>query len=273
MENKETDFQFKDFLYLNYYFLESFTAQKNNGFPKEIQRTRVDQHSNEKVGEKTDNEETFNEKQGVASAGATEKLKTKTSGKQFNQNNIETSQNVLVKVEKDNMYDKFIEYVEEHNLFTDIANPDIGKYINLYESFYYIDFDRIQKLCNEDYLAIYQSNINSADFTAEKFYEIRNKVALLKELIPFEAILYNKNYIVLIDKLWIRTEKEYLGYLLGEKVNVVGKVTKSIQVDDDMPSVIKILNKIQEYTLTILHELGFGVSDKVFVISPIAIYH
>lgn len=260
MENKETDFQFKDFLYLNNYFLESFTAQKDNGFPKETQQTRVAQQSYEKVGEKTDNEETFDKKHGVASDGVTEKLKTKTSGKQFNQNNIETSLNVLVKVEKDNMYHKFIEYVEENNLFTDIVNPDIGKYINLYESFYYIDFDRIQKLCNEDYLAIYQSNINSAEFTTEKFH-------------PFEAILYNKNYIVLIDKLWIRTEKEYLGYLLGEKVNVVGKVTKSIQVDDDMPSVIKILNRIQEYTLKILHELGFGVSDKVFVISPIAIYH
>lgn len=273
MENKETNFQFKDFLYLNNYFLESYTAQKNNGFPKEIQRTRVDQKSNEEVGEKIDTEETLDEKTGVASGSKTDNSKTISSGKQFNQNNIETSQNVLVKVEKDNMYHKFIEYVEENDLFTDIANPDIGKYINLYESFYYIDFDRIQKLCNEDYLAIYQSNINSADFTDGKFYEIKNKVALLKELIPFEAILYNKNYIVLIDKLWLKTKKEYLGYLLGEKVNVVGKVTKSIQVDDDMPSIIKILNRIQEYTLTILHELGFGVSDKVFVISPIAIYH
>ncbi len=40
-----------------------------------------------------------------------------------------------------------------------------------------------------------------------------------------------------------------------------------------MPSVIKILNRIQKYTLSILHELGFDVSDKVFVIMPIAIYH
>lgn len=210
MEGKETGFQFKDFLYLNYNFLESFIAQKYRGFPKEKQGTRVNQQSNEEVGEKIDNEETLEENFEITSADLIGKSKTTKSGKQFNQNNIETSQNVLVKVEKDNMYDDFIGYVEENDLFTDIANLNIGKYINLYESFYYIDFDRIQKLCNEDYLSIYQSNINSADFTAEKFYEIRNKVALLKELIPFEAILYNKNYIVLIDKLWIRTEKEYL---------------------------------------------------------------
>lgn len=65
MENQEIYFQFKDFLYLNNYFLESYIAQKNNGFPKEIQRTRVDQQSNEEVGEKIDTEETLDEKTGV----------------------------------------------------------------------------------------------------------------------------------------------------------------------------------------------------------------
>lgn len=273
MKNKKTDFQFKDFLYLNNNFLESFTAQKYKGFPKEMQGTRSNQHLKARVGEKTDNEETLDEKNGADFGGISGKSKTKTSGKQFNQNDTETSQKVLVKVEKDNMYHKFIKYVQKKQLFTDVANPDISKYIDLCDKFYYIDFNRIQKLCNEDYLAIYQSNINSDGFNVDKFREIRNKVALLKELIPFEAILYNKKYIVLIDELWLRTKKEYLGYLLGEKVNVIGKVIKSIQVEDDMPSIIKILNGIQEYTLSILNELGFDVADKVFLISPIAIYH
>ena len=95
----------------------------------------------------------------------------------------------------------------------------------------------------------------------------------MKEIIPYDVILYNRDYIVLIDKFWLKNEKGYLGYLLGEKIHVAGKVSKFIQVDDNMPSVIKILNRIQKYTLSILHELGFDVSDKVFVIMPIAIYH
>ncbi len=132
MEDNETDFQFKDFLYLNYYFLESFIAQKYKGFPKEMQGTRVNQESNEKVGEKIDNEETLNEKTGVASGSVIDKSKTISSGKQFNQNSTETSQKVLVKIEKDNMYDDFIEYVKKKHLFTNITNPEIGKYIDLY---------------------------------------------------------------------------------------------------------------------------------------------
>lgn len=273
MENKENDFEFRDFLYLNNNFLESFIAQKYKGFPKEMQGTRIEEKSGETIGKKVDTTEKKEGNLGLGSFGVNGSSTTTTNGEQFNQNSTETSHKVLVKVEKDNMYHDFIQYLEYNGLFTDISNPDIGKYIDLYEPFYYIDFERIQKMFDEDFLAIYQSNISSDDFDAEKFSEIRSKVALLKELIPFEAMLYNKDYIVLIDKLWIRAGKEYLGYLLGEKVNVVGKVTKSIQVDDDMPSIIKILNRIQEYTLSILHELGFDVSDKVFVIVPIAIYH
>ncbi len=63
------------------------------------------------------------------------------------------------------------------------------------------------------------------------------------------------------------------GYLLGEKINVVGKVSKFIQVDEDMPDVIKILNKIQKFAIAILSKLGFDISDKVFLIIPVAIYH
>lgn len=70
MENND-DFQFKDFLYLNYNFLESFTAQKYRGFPKEKQGTSVKQVSKERVGKKIDNEETLDGKLGIASFGVT----------------------------------------------------------------------------------------------------------------------------------------------------------------------------------------------------------
>ncbi len=273
MKNNENDFQFKDFLYLNYSFLESFTAQKHRGFPREKQGTSVKQVSKERIGNKIDNEETLGGKVGITSLGVTGSTTTTTSGKQLNQSNTETSQNTLIKVEKENMYDDFMEYVKKNHLFMDVSNPEVGKYIDLYEKFYYLDFDRIEKLCNEDYLTIYQSTINSDEFTDEKFKGIRNNVALLKTFFPCNAMLYKRDYIVLIDKSWIKIGPEYLGYLLGEKIHVAGKVSKLIYVDNDMPYLIKVLNMIQKSVLSILHELGFDVSDKVFMILPIAIYH
>lgn len=274
MENRENNFPFKDFIYLNTSFLESFIAQKYKGFPKEMQATRILESSDEKIGEKSNSEDNIDGKLGAGILGVEGNVKTIIEGMQFNQNNTETAQNVVVKVQKDNMYHSFLTYIQQNDLLADVASPDLGKYIYLYDTFYYIDFERIQKLCDEEYRSIYHAYDNdSTEFSYEKFNEIRNKITLLKELIPFDALLYSGSYMVLIDKIWLRNKKEHLGYLLGGKVNIVGKVSKFLQTDNEMPDVIRILNKIQEYTLSILRDLGFCISDKVYIISPIAIYH
>lgn len=46
-------------------------------------------------------------------------------GSQKNQNNTETAQNVIVKVQRDNMYSKFYEYIEQKGLLTDTTNPTL----------------------------------------------------------------------------------------------------------------------------------------------------
>lgn len=195
-------------------------------------------------------------------------------GSQNNQNNTETAQNVIVKVQRDNMYSKFHEYIEQKGLLTDTSDPALKKYISLSDMFYYIDFERIQKLCDETYRNIYSQYDSESDrFSSEKFSEIRSKIALLKELIPYDALLCNNKYIVLIDKDWLKIPKEHLGYVLGGEITVVGKVSKCIQASDTMPTIIEILNKIQEFTIKMLKDIGFDVADRVYMISPIAIYH
>lgn len=274
MNNMENNFQFKDFIFLNTGFLESFVAQKYKGFPKEMQATQIREDAVEEIGEKTNSESDLSGKGGVGPFGLEKNKKTITEGLQVNQNNTETAQNVVIKVQKDNMYGGFLEFITKNHLLTNVTCPEIGKYVKLNELFYYIDFDRIQKLCSEDYQAIYSEYTdNAVEFSSERFCEIRNKVSLLKELIPFDALLYGGDYIVPIDQNWLRTEKEHLGYLMGGKISVVGKVCKALQINNEGPEVIKILNKIQEYTLSLLKDLGFYVLDTVYLVSPIAIYH
>lgn len=274
MGNNADNFQFMDFIYLNTSFLESFTAQKYKGFPKELQAMHTLENSNENIGEKTNSEVNVNGKAGAGLFGVEGAVKDMIEGSQNNQNNTETAQNVIVKVQKDNMYSKFYKYIEQKGLLTDTSNPTLKKYISLNDTFYYIDFDRIQKLCDETYRNIYSQYDNESDrFSSEKFSEIRSKIALLKELIPYDALLCNSKYIVLIDKNWLRIKKEHLGYVLGGEINVVGKVSKCIQANSTMPTIIEILNKIQEFTIIMLQDMGFDVADEVYMISPIAIYH
>ena len=274
MGNNANNFQFMDFIYLNTNFLESFTAQKYKGFPKELQATHILENSNENTREKANSEVNLNGKVGGGLLGVEGTVTDVIEGSQNNQNNTETAQNVIVKVQRDNMYSKFHEYIEQKGLLTDTSDPALKKYISLSDMFYYIDFERIQKLCDETYRNIYSQYDSESDrFSSEKFSEIRSKIALLKELIPYDALLCNNKYIVLIDKDWLKIPKEHLGYVLGGEITVVGKVSKCIQASDTMPTIIEILNKIQEFTIKMLKDIGFDVADRVYMISPIAIYH
>lgn len=87
--------------------------------------------------------------------------------------------------------------------------------------------------------------------------------------------MFNQEFMVLIDKNWMRIKKEHLGFILDGEINIIGKVNKVFMPQNDdssMPEVIKILNNIQGYALSLLHELGFLKSDNVYIVTPIAIY-
>ena len=274
MSKKGNDFEFKDFVYLNINFLESYIAQKYKGFPEEVQASRALEDSEEKIGAREGKETDINGKVGAGIGAVEANSKMLSEGKQFNHNNTETFQNVIKIVQKDNMFNCFLNYMRQKALLAEVPNLDVGKYVDLYDNFYYIDFDRIQKLCDVKYRKIYQGyDKDSAMFSTENFEETRNKVALLNELIPFDALLFNKDYMILLDKMWFKNEKEYLGYLLDGRINVVGKICKVVQVGDEKPAVIQMLNKIQEFTLSMLRDLGFSPSDKLYLVYPIAIYH
>lgn len=95
----------------------------------------------------------------------------------------------------------------------------------------------------------------------------------MKELISYDALLCNSKYIVLIDKNCLKFQKEHLGYVLDGEITVVRKVSKCIRASNSMPTIIEILNKIQEFIIRMLQNIGFDVADRVYMISPIAIYH
>lgn len=270
----KNDFLFKDFIYLNMSFLESFTAQKYKGFPKEMQAESGFEISEQQKGEKITDNSQMNGKVGAGILGVEGTANITVEGMQFNQNNTEIVHNITLKVQKDNMYNKFYEYIQEKDLLVDAQNPTFEKYIEINDTFYYIDFDRIEKLCSEEYRpAYYAYNNGSSEFSYEKFNELRNKIVLLKKFIPFDALLCNNSYIILIDQTWLRTKKDFLGYLLGGKVNVVGKVSKALHTNAEMPDIIRILNRIQDYAISILNDFGLSMSEQAYIVSPIAIYH
>lgn len=270
MSDNKSTFNFKDFIYLDTDFLKSFISQKYLGFPDEIHSTLSKGAASEAKGAKESKESDLSGNVGVPPFGVIGNKKTTTEGGQVNESNTKTFQNTMITSQKENMFNSFWEYVEENSLWTKAENPITGKYFILSETFNYIDFTRIQKLCSEHY----RSNYNNLDnVSAEDLNEIEKKVSILQEIIPFDTLLCNKKYIVLIDKTWLKIKPDYLGYIWSKKVTIIGRISKSLQIDNEMPKIIKILNEIQRYGLSLLEELGLeSFSEEAYIVLPMAIY-
>lgn len=227
-------------------------------------------------GEKTMTEADIGANVGFGPFGGNGTYKESNEGAQFNQSNTETSQNIISKLQKDNMFNNFVEYIKPVKINSSSLENIVGNYIELCAVFCYMDFDRIQKLCDEKYRkTFYENSEDKNDFSYERFRDIKEKIAFLQDLIPFDAVLFNQEFMVLIDKNWMRIKKEHLGFILDGEINIIGKVNKVFMPQNDdssMPEVIKILNNIQGYALSLLHELGFLKSDNVYIVTPIAIY-
>lgn len=240
MEEVTNNFQLNDFIYLDTNFLESYTAQKYKGFPEKMQIANTYENVQENIGEKFESESNINGKVSGGIFGASGEYKERRGESQFNQTNTEITQNVDTKVHKDNMFNDFLEYVQEKGQISGTSNIVTGKYIELQDVFYYIDFDRIYNLCNEEYRETYHKyDENTPEFTSARLEEIRIKCNLLKELIPFDAILCSEKFMILIDQKWLRRKKEHLGYIIDGEISVVGNVNKIWHKNSDstVPSI------------------------------------
>lgn len=277
MNKSLNDFQFNDYIFLNTDFLESFVSQRYNGFPKEMQILMGAEYASSYNGAKKTTGANAGAKIGNDFLGGHGTYGETNEGEQFNQSNTETSQNIISKLQKDNMFNDFVEYIKPKEITSPSSLETVlGSYVKLCAAFCYMDFERIHKLCDEKYRkTFYENSENKKDFSYESFCDIKEKIAFLQDLIPFDAVMFNQDFMILIDKNWMRIKKEHLGFILDGKINIIGKVNKVFEPQNDDPStpkVIKILNNIQEYTLSLLNELGFLKSDNVCIVTPIAIY-
>ncbi|MCL2135838.1 MAG: hypothetical protein FWH37_09915 [Candidatus Bathyarchaeota archaeon] len=117
----------------------------------------------------------------------------------------------------------------------------------------------------------------SSDFPDSKYFlSAQNSIKLLRELLPYRAFLYSGKYIVLLNEEYMRVKKETAGFKFDSKVIVIGRVRKTTfeaLIPTTYPKVIKLLNQIQDSTLTMPHEEGFTNEKAEYIIDPIAIYY
>lgn len=262
-------FCYRNFLYLNYDILKSFSAQKNKGLPQSFSTETMNEKSEDKTGEQTTTEPTIEGKIDtilkLLKPSLLGKVSAKYIGDRTDESFIESKKSVMSKVLRDDMYNEFSEYIKKSETFCTYENATVEKYIELNDEFYYIDFERLKNLYNSEYFK-----------NLKEFDDVKKKINSLSELIPFDALLCTKKFIILIDKEWLQYKKEHIGYAFEGKINVLGRIGKCIEVNNknDKPNLITMLNESQKYALSLLKELcGFLTDENVYLITPVAIYY
>lgn len=270
--------EIKDYLYLNMDFLETFISQLDGGY--NALQISDDTRGDKRVrGTKTNTAETGIEGKLNEILEYLVKLNgyVKVTTQSAPTYNIDTqlSRNVIYMKQRENILDRFIEYLNFGETVDKIVEDNLGECIILETYFDYVNLSRLEILSSMDMYDFYREQGDENSFSLDNMYKIKAKLPLLRKLFPFDTFLYANGIIVLINDDYLRDNKEQAGYKFNNKVKVIGTVNKlaSKSREDSVPASVT-MDKIQIATLSLLRELGFiHENDKeIYFVTPIAIY-
>lgn len=271
--NKQRNF--KDFLYLNMDFLETFVAQIDDGYKES---DIMDDTRREKTVKGTPTTTFEANVEGKLNKILEQLVKLNGGAKVAVQSAPEydidehVSRNVIHMKQRENILDRFIKHIDLENYVNEIHDDDLGKYISLRTYFDYINLSRLEMFLDKEVYDFCQKQEIESKFALEG---IKSKLSLLKKLFPFDTFLYAKGVIVLINDDYLRDVKGQAGYKFNSKVTVIGFVNKlASKYREHSVTASMAMDQIQIATLSLLRELGFVHKDdkEIYLVTPIAIY-
>ena len=209
---------------------------------------------------------------------------------------------VETKMLHDNAFDLLINHINKHE---DLKDGNIGKFIELFNSFYILDFLYYKELFSDANFINFlidssmENLIKEAENEKSKLTtgtpnkkqiikEIDNKLAafikeqeseysnalklidIITKIIPYQRVLCINDCIVTLSDEFIRDNIQMSSFKYGGKIKVFGYITNIIHknTDQNLPIFAEIINKINS---AILPEIVN--KDEVKIIHPIAIYY
>lgn len=270
--------EIKDYLYLNMDFLETFIAQIDGGY-NALQISDDSRGGMGVQGSRSKTVETGIDGKPNGILGHLVKLNgyAKVSTQSAPTYNIDTqlSRNVIYMKQRENILDRFIEYLDFGETVDKVVEDNLGKCIVLEAYFDYVNISRLEILSSMDMYDFYREQNDENSFPLDNMYKIKAKLPLLRKLFPFDTFLYANGIIVLINDDYLRDNKEQAGYKFNSKVKVIGTVNKLASESRKYSVPVSVaMDKIQIATLSLLRELGFiHENDKeIYFVTPIAIY-
>lgn len=209
---------------------------------------------------------------------------------------------VETKMLHDNAFDLLINHINKHE---DLKDGNIGKFIELFNSFYILDFLYYKELFSDANFINFLIDSSMENLIKETeneksklttgtpnkkqiIKEIDNKLAafrkeqeseysnalklidIITKIIPYQRVLCIEDCIVTLADEFIRDDIQMSSFKYGGKIKVFGYITNIINrnSNSNLPLFAEIINKINS---AILPEIIN--KDEIKIIHPIAIYY
>lgn len=218
--------------------------------------------------------------------------------------NEEMVRDVQTKILHDNAFDQFIRYLEDNKMIVE-NSANIGDFVSFKDEFYIFDIQfykdlfekngfisileeiqkkntekeasekleslpREQRRSKDTQLKIKELTQESVEKNHENYESAKMLIELLASLIPYPQIMCIRNYIVVLDEIFLRDSLKTAAFKYGGKIHVAGYVTNKIDAQSKNPS--SAFAGIND-SFNAVMSIFFENSDDMFVIHPIAIYY
>jgi hypothetical protein len=244
---------FRNYLYLNTAFLQSFIAQ--------IDPNLKALSANMNSGDKEDKEPELEK---------TDLIKA-----------------IMGMKQRGSMLECFLKRAKPKETSSISCEKHLDKYVILKTYFDYINLNRLTTTTDpkmrDFYGTISRRNSFAGEaenddcdvFSIDNIAMISQKLPYVKELFPFDTFLYAKEVVVLLNNDFLCEPPRQIGYKFNNDYTVVGKVEKlATRGRPKSMDVNRMLDGVQMSMLSTMKEMGFidKGDQNIFLINPIAIY-
>ncbi len=297
----------KQFLYLDHDRINSIIAQNEKGLIENITTEKDDEHGNEKS--KTVDMEMKGEAGAsilkLAKAEAALSFGAELQGTKREQT---TTREIIAKTLHDATYDMAYEAIKPIKIQPDANNSNTGDYIEITREFNFVDIEYLEKIFTKEGIVDYlrksekiriekelETSLNEAlnreqkrkgsdiinnkkkeliTQSGKQFDELQDLVSALGKVIPYKRLIVSDDgFVVPFEDQYFRINPRSLGFMYGGEIKCVGLITNIVENMDRPENNDNIFTSLQFIVNETLRNLLSNNKDKLYIISPLAIYY
>lgn len=270
--------QFKHFIYTDNDIINSYLSQINDGLLQTMKHEIQDQTSTSKSKQISEDKVSADANVGIPrmfNLG----IKTIIGGEVNTEaiSQLESGKELIEKIMHDNAFEHFFQYLKENQLIKSPDDVKSGDFIEVSGNYQSYDIDFLTKLFNDKYLNLLSPKGKGQNSNEDRknIKNIISMIEMLSILLPSTQLLVYQNYLIILNKKYLRDDLQYIKFKYNGNINIVGKYTNKMSdiftVGINYSGLTEGLNTLNDALISFLKSM-LNLKDDTKILIPIALY-